>query len=211
VSPRQGADPDLSLIELVIVDGNNLLHAVRGSGDQGATAWLLPRLAEGLPEGVHALVVLDGHPTPGLSDRRPAAPGVTVRHAGSVSADDVIVGLLEGRPYAERARSLVVSDDRGLRDRARHAGAPSRPVDWLVRRMGGGPGRGGPPGRAGPGAVPGTGRPIGIGQGKPPPGPRGRDPRTDAPGGAREGWRPGRSATRKRGPAHRAPRRRPPG
>ena len=220
MSPRRAGDPDLSLVELVIVDGNNLLHALRGSGDQGATAWLLPRLAGGLPEGVRALVVLDGHPTPGLSDRRPAARGVSVRHSGSLSADDVIIGLLEARPYAERVRSLVISDDRRLRERAVRAGAPSRPVAWLVRWLSRPADRSGPAGGpptpaagsdAGPGGgrAPLEGRPVGIGQGRPPPLPGRRgDGRGDRPGEEPAAWRPGRSATRKRGPARRAPRHR---
>ncbi|CAN5838759.1 hypothetical protein BH23CHL8_BH23CHL8_15820 [soil metagenome] len=200
MSPRQSTDPDLALMELIIVDGNNLLHAVRGSGDQGAMAWLLPRLADRLPAGLRVMVVLDGHPTPGLSDRRPAARGVTVRHSGSVSADDLIVGLLETRPYAERVRSLVISNDRALRDRARHAGAPSRPVDWLVRWISGLPSV----------SHAAAERPIGIGQGRPPPDPAGRSRQQGRSADEdRPAWRPGRSATRKRGPSFRPQKRRP--
>ena len=200
MSPRPRADAELDHVELVLVDGNNLLHAVRGSHDRGGMAWLLPRLADRLPVGIRVIVVVDGHPSPGLSDRRPVARGVTVRHSGSASADDVIVGLLETRPYAERVRSLVISSDRELRDRARRAGVPSRPVDWLVRTISGLPSV-----PAGP--APG---PVGIGRGRAPLRPAGPSPRPRGPLEAeREAWRPGRSATRTRGPAHRAPRRRP--
>jgi hypothetical protein len=201
VAPRPGeadgtrADPDLQLVELVVIDGDNLLHAVRGSRDAGGVAWLLPRLRTWRPPDLSVIVALDGHADRGLGDRRPIAPGISVRHAGARSADDLIVSLVESRPYADRARTVVVTDDGRLRDRVRHAGAISRPVAWLVDRLGGrGP-------AAGDEARPGAG----IGRTRPP------HARTEvddhAPEEDARPWQPGRGATRKRGNPKRAPHR----
>ena len=56
------SDADLELVDHVIIDGDNLLHAVRGSRDAGGVAWLLPRLRAWLPSAplaaaVHLLVM----------------------------------------------------------------------------------------------------------------------------------------------------------
>src|SRR4029079_610813 len=80
-------DPDLDLVELIVVDGDNLLHAVRGSRDAGGVAWLLPRLRAWRPPDISIIVALDGHADRGLGDKRPIAPGISVRHAGMRSAD----------------------------------------------------------------------------------------------------------------------------
>ena len=53
-------DPDLELVELVVIDGDNVLHAVRGSRDAGGVAWLLPRLRMWRPSGLSIIVALDG-------------------------------------------------------------------------------------------------------------------------------------------------------
>jgi hypothetical protein len=189
------SDADLDLVELVIIDGDNLLHAVRGSRDAGGVAWLLPRLRAWRPPDLSIIVALDGHADRGLGDRRPLAPGISVRHGGMRSADDLIVSLVETRPYAERARTVVVTDDGQLRDRIRHAGATSKRVAWLVDRLSG----------RGPVAGPETGPQASIG----------RRPSTRTGPAADESrseedprpWQPGRGATRKRGNPKRAPHR----
>jgi hypothetical protein len=134
---RARPDAGLDLVELVLIDGDNLLHAVRGTRDAGGVAWLLPRLRAWRPADVTIIVVLDGPADRGLGDRRPIAPGISVRHAGARSADDVIVSIVEARPYADRARTVVVTDDARLRDRVRHAGGIGRRVAWLTARMAG--------------------------------------------------------------------------
>jgi hypothetical protein len=196
--PRSGGpagDADLELVELVIVDGDNLLHAVRGSRDAGGVAWLLPRLRAWKPTGISVIVALDGHADRGLGTKRPIAPGISVRHAGVRTADDLIVSLVETRPYAERARTVVVTDDGRLRDRVRHAGATSRRVAWLVDRLSGrGPASGT---RASPEA--------GIGRRAPS---RSEPAAGDGPDEDRvRPWQPGRGATRKRGNPRRTPHR----
>jgi hypothetical protein len=118
--------------ELVLIDGDNLLHRVRGMRDEAGLRWLLPRLRAWLPQGSRALVMLDGQPDPGESLRRRVATGVEFQHSGSVDADTRLVQTLAARPYAERARTVVVTDDRQLGDRVRQAGGLVRRLDWLT-------------------------------------------------------------------------------
>jgi hypothetical protein len=180
-----GRDNGLDGIELVLVDGDNLLHDVRGTRDEGGVAWLLPRLSEWRPEGVRIVVSLDGHPAPGESSRRRVTRGIEFHHSRSRSADDMLVGLLASRSFVDRPRTVVITRDRGLQARARGAGGQTRSVDWLMRQIN-------DPGHQGSGT-----KPVGIGAGKPPakrhfdpPHPNEED---------RQGWQPGRGATRKRG------------
>jgi len=181
----------MEAIDLLLVDGDNLLHDVRGSRDEGAVAWLLPRLAAWRAAETRIVLALDGHPAPGIATRPRIVQGIEVRHSGSRSADDLIVSLLEGMPFGERARAVIVTRDRTLRARARAAGGLTRSVEWLMEQLASGrPGGGGSP------------PPVGIGQGRP------RTVRSDVatpatparngPDGG-EGWQPGRGATRKRG------------
>ena len=178
---------DLDDIELLLVDGDNLLHDVRGSRDEGGVAWLLPRLRGWRPDGVHIIVALDGHAPPGEARRKRATRGIDFHHSGSRSADDLLIDLVKAQPYAGRARTAVVTRDRGLQDRARRSGAATRSVDWLMRQV------------AGTGSSGGTEpkKRVGIGQGKPPP-KRHFEPLE--PGAEdRAAWQPGRGATRKKG------------
>lgn len=119
----------------MLVDGDNLLHRVRGMRDEAGVAWLLPRLAAWRPAGVQVTVVLDGASDPGSPRRQRAAPGITWEHSGRVDADTSIVEQARARPYADRARTVVVTDDRGLADRARHVGVLVRRLDWLVEQL----------------------------------------------------------------------------
>jgi hypothetical protein len=180
-------DPSLDELDLLLIDGDNLLHDVRGSRDEGGVAWLLPRLRGWRPDGVHIIVGLDGHPAQGEARRSRAVKGIEFHHSGSHSADDMLIRLLKARPWAGRSRTAVVTHDRGLQDRARRAGGATRSVDWLMRQVSAGPASGASP----------QAKPVGIGQGKPP---RKRhydppDPSEPEP----EAWEPGRGATRKKG------------
>lgn len=172
--------PDLAL---VLIDGDNLLHRVRGMRDEAGVAWLLPRLVAWRPPGVQVTVVLDGVPDPGSPRRQRAASGITWEHSGRLDADTAIVEVAGARPYADRVRTVVVTDDRGLAERARHVGVLTRGVEWLVEQLnrppipgpagtGGrptvppGPQRGGPQG-GGPRGGPQRGGPRGGPQGDP--------------------------------------------
>jgi hypothetical protein len=186
--------------ELLLIDGDNLLHRVRGSRDEAGLRWLLPRLRAWLPEGAHIVVMLDGHPDPGDALRRRVAPGIEFQHSGNVTGDTALLAILAARPYADRARTLLVTDDRGLTDRARHGGGLTRRLDWLtvqLARATGLPSAGGPggPGGSGGGRSGGSGPPVGVGRGR-------SVRRSEAPPESsddRPAWRPGRGATRKVG------------
>lgn len=184
-----GGEASLDEIELLLVDGDNLLHDVRGSRDESGVAWLLPRLSRWRPDGLRIVVALDGHAALGEPSRRRVTRGIEFHHSGSRSADDLLIELLSSQPYAGRARTAVVTRDRGLADRARRAGGWTRSVDWLKERLNAAP-------------VPGSGNSaprssVGIGQGKPP---RRRPSGPPEPGAEMpEPWQPGRGATRKRG------------
>jgi predicted RNA-binding protein with PIN domain len=189
-------DLDPGDLELLLIDGDNLLHAVRGRRDQGGTAWLLPRLARWRPGGLRVVVVLDGHPAPG-EPLRQRAHGVEILHAGSRSADDVIVERLSERPYAERTQTAVVTRDRALRERVAATRGQTRSTDWLLRQLNTAQRPVDKPG--------GDQAPVGIGRGRVA-GPAPGGP-ADLESTGRTPWRPGRGATRKRGNPSRGARR----
>jgi hypothetical protein len=126
-----------------------------------------------------------------------------------VDADTAIVSRAGAQPYADRARTVVVTDDRGLTERVRHVGALTRRLDWLVDQLNhptvpgatrAGTSAAGQP--LGPGS---TRRAVGIGAGKPPRVARTATPVERDAEGVREPWKPGRGATAKRGNARRPP------
>ena len=169
-------------IDVLLIDGNNLLHRVSGSADPTAQRTLIPRLRNALPSSVATILMLDGRADPGTTHKQRISKGFEVRHSGAASADDSIVWLVQDIVHANRASVMVVSDDRALRDRARQLGALTERLDWLERLIGQPSSRGG-----------------GIGAGPlPVDKPESEDDR--AP------WRPGRHATKKRGNPRRAPR-----
>lgn len=179
-------------LDLLLIDGDNLLHDVRGIRDEGGVAWLLPRLSGWRPEHLRIVVGLDGHPPQGEGSRTRVTRGIEFHHSRSRSADDMLLDLLTAQPYADRSRTAIVTRDRGLQARASRAGGATRSVDWLMQQV-----------AAGPAASGSTTRPIGIGQGKPP-----RSHHLDADDSAeddRVGWQPGRGATRKKGNPRRSP------
>jgi hypothetical protein len=129
----QAPVPDL---ELLVIDGDNLLHRVRGMRDDAGLHWLLPRLRAWRPAGVQVLLMLDGSPGPGMGRRQQAAPGIQMQHSGRLDADTAIVELVRARGYAERMRTVVVTDDRQLSDRVRYGGVLVRRLDWLIDLLG---------------------------------------------------------------------------
>jgi hypothetical protein len=131
-SPSTATRLPFAGIDLVLIDGNNLLHRQSGGTGDAAVRGLLVDLQRKLPAGVRAVVVLDGHPAPGTSRQQRISAALDVRQAGSLSADDVIVAEVTGQPWSARAGTIVVTDDRALADRSRTAGALTRRLDWLA-------------------------------------------------------------------------------
>ena len=179
-------------LDLLLIDGDNLLHDVRGSRDEGGVAWLLPRLSGWRPPDLRIVIGLDGHPPPGETSRKKATRGIEFHHAGRRSADDILIDLLRAQPYAGRSRTAVVTRDRGLQARATRAGGQTRSVDWLMRQLAG------PSKRGSQGS-----KPVGVGQGQPTAQPHYDPFAPDADDGSP--WQPGRGATKKKGNPKRNP------
>ncbi len=200
-------------VAVLLVDGNNLLHAVAGNAGPASLRGLLPRLAAAVPPDVDTLVVLDGPPDPGGPARVRIRRGLTIRHAGRIGADAVLVAVVEERTFADRAGTLVVTNDVALGDEVRRIGGRVRPVRWLQERLDEPPvvrppgaSIGGPrPGRARQGMVNGRASTGRSGAGGPrTAGEAGAAAETDGTDdrerdAARPSWAPGRGATRKRG------------
>lgn len=124
----------------VLIDGNNLLFAAQDTGDpdhvigRSGLCNALGAWARRKNERVH--VVFDGPaPSAGLAEQIGHA-AIRVSYSGAgVSADDVIVGILDSDSAARRL--LVVSSDREIRAAARRRRARDIRSDefWVrVRR-----------------------------------------------------------------------------
>jgi len=122
-------------VDRLVVDGTNVLHALRRSADPLPAAALIGRLRAMVPAGVAVVVVLDGSPEHGLVSRRIAA-GVEIRYSGRSTADDLIIRLAE-RDFAEEAAGLlVVTDDHGLANAVRRVGGRTVRNNWLIDMLG---------------------------------------------------------------------------
>jgi hypothetical protein len=222
-------------IDRLVVDGTNVLHALRRSPAPLPPTALIGRLRAIVPPGVKVVVVLDGSPEQGLVSRR-VASGVEVRYSGRSTADEVIIGLAEHEFASARADLLVVTDDIELGATIRRAGGRTVRNGWLIDRLGrqrlSSPSAGGayppapppaygssPPrsgirtstgrGADGPGATgPDATSPRSVDRGSAGPGAIGRLGSVDhTPEPDDEGprWSPGRGATKKRGNGRRRP------
>jgi len=190
-APRSAASP-LDGIEHLVVDGTNLLFRL-GRGVAAPPAAAIGRLRAAVPAAIAIDLVFDGigH---GVHGR--VAQGMQVRYSGRRPADETIVELAEagartpgGAPEAA-GRVLVVTDDRDLRARLLARGVRTVPLAWLTNRLD-------MPRLSSPAA---GNRRAAIGAG--PPDVAGDDP------GDRPGWKAGRGATTKTGPAHKVARHR---
>jgi hypothetical protein len=179
-------DP-LEGIDRLLVDGTNLLHAMRRGADPAPASTLIGRLRAVVPPEVGIEIVLDGPPDPGSGNVR-AASGLVVRYAGRISADALLIRLVTeaGQVSLQAAMGiLVVTDDGALGTELRRRGATTVRTPWLLRRL--------------DRTVRATGAPS-IGRPKPtrPPSAAVPDRDADAAGDSRR-WAPGRGATAKRG------------
>ena len=172
------AERGLDGIEVLLIDGNNLLHRVKGTADPAAQRTLIPRLRGAIPTTIATVMMLDGYADSGTSRVEKVGKGFEIRHSGSMTADDAILRLIDGHAPSGRSEITVVTDDRGLTEKARHLGALTERLSWLEQLIGL------PPGKA-----------TGIGAGKPP----AKGPPTPPRDEDREPWKPGRGATKKRG------------
>ena len=116
----------------ILVDGNNLLHRLPGPSRSRAEVRRLV-LETTRHERIAIMVVFDG-PPPAGSPSEESLGSVKVVYAGRAVADDVIIGRL---PTGRAARQwVVVTDDRGLAERARRRGAAVRGLaEWQRRRQ----------------------------------------------------------------------------
>ncbi len=115
----------------LLLDGNNLLHRLpRSSRSRSEVRRLV--LEATRHERMAVVVVFDGPPPTG-SPAEEALGAVTVFWSGAVSADDTIISRI---PAGSGARQwTVITDDRGLADRARQLGASVRRLsEWRQRR-----------------------------------------------------------------------------
>jgi hypothetical protein len=208
-------------IERLVVDGTNVLHALRRSPSPLPAAALIGRLRSIVPPGVSVILVLDGSPEQGLVSRH-VASGVEIRYAGRFTADEIIARLVEHEFAASSEGTLVVTDDIGLANIVRRTGARTTRNGWLLDRLDrqrlSAPSAGrpstpppGPPPARGTGTSP-AGRNAGRSfSGRPP-----ASSPTSAGAGSGAGaaaeadaegprWSPGRGATRKIGNGRRRP------
>ena len=185
-------------ITRLVVDGTNVLFALRRSPEPLPPAALIGRLRAMVPPGVSITVVLDGSPEHGLVARH-VASGVEVRYSGRSTADELIAHLL-GEPRAENSGTLVVTDDIELSTAVRRSGGRVARDGWLIRRLE--RQRLSAPATGRPGLVPAPATSIGQGTA---PGAYGSQTAGEGPADEPPRWSPGRGATRKRGPSHRRP------
>ena len=118
-------------IEVLLIDGNNLLHRLSGSAGDGAQRGLLPRLATVIPAHINTTVMLDGHAAMGSGRVQKIRNGLELRHAGSHTADDALFNMVRDTPVGSRAMTTVVTDDRALTERIRHLGGHTLRLAWL--------------------------------------------------------------------------------
>jgi hypothetical protein len=180
-------------VSQLLVDGNNLLHAVSRGPERQPPAALIGRIRGAVPPDTKIVLVFDGPPERGVRGER-IAGGLTVHYSGRYSADTILVTLVEDAALMSGSATatdsiLVVTDDRALRIALRQRGARTAGTAWLIGRLD---------------------RPrlssSGIGNARPPAPPRipQQVPGEETDEAPR--WNPGRGATTKRGNGKRRPR-----
>ena len=188
---KPSADP-LAGTDRLLIDGSNLLHALRRDGAGAPPAALIGRLRGVVPATVAIELVLDGPPEPGMYGAR-VASGLIVRHGGRRTGDDVLLRLVDeartGNGRETLDNILVVTDDRQLRAALGARGVRTAGTRWLLGRL-----------ERGRLSAPSTGNARGPApfRGQSRDGPESDD--DDRPG-----WRPGRGATTKHGNPKRRP------
>lgn len=119
--------------DILLIDGNNLLHRTHGAVSAGAQRALLAQLTVGLP-GVRKVVIFDGHRSTFEGPIERSTGELELRYAGD--ADEALIRLIGEVPWQRRGWTVLVTDDRALTERARSAGARTRRLDWLIELLG---------------------------------------------------------------------------
>src|SRR6185312_5888338 len=91
-APTPARDPLIG-VERLLLDGNNLLHAISVGPAAAPQAALIGRLRAVIPPDIRIEIVFDGPPDKGLHGTR-LAHGLTVRHAGRLTADALLLRLV---------------------------------------------------------------------------------------------------------------------
>ncbi|MEO6350979.1 MAG: hypothetical protein ABIP53_10045 [Candidatus Limnocylindrales bacterium] len=165
---------DFEGTEVLLIDGNNLLHRVSGSVEPGAQRLLIARIRAAVPASLATVMMLDGYAAAGTARKQQVSKGFEIRHAGSITADDALLRIIHDTPIHDRHELIIVTDDRPLADRARGMGARTQRLQWLEAILN----------------APQPRPSAGIGAGR---------PQASFEPVEREPWTPGRGATRKRG------------
>jgi predicted RNA-binding protein with PIN domain len=135
--PQPDRDP-LAATRRLLVDGNNLLHALSRTPEAAPAAALVGRLRGAIPAGTTIELVFDGPVERGLRNER-IASGVKVHYSGPRTADAVILAVIDNVRALDGADGtatlLVVTDDRELRHGSRLRGARTAGSAWLIGRL----------------------------------------------------------------------------
>ena len=114
----------------ILLDGNNLLHRLPASARSRSAVRALV-LDATRHERMSVVVVFDGPPLRGAPAEETLGRVVVV-YSGARTADETIVGRIPGGRAARQW--VVVTDDRGLAERARLLGASTRTLgEWMAR------------------------------------------------------------------------------
>ena len=115
----------------IAIDGNNLLHSLpKGERTRSEVRRRVLEIVRS--EGLQVTLVFDGPPSSGVPETEHLGL-LTVRYAGSVSADAVLLDLIPEGDHA--ARWIVVSDDRELCAKVRSRGGKVRSLaNWRGRK-----------------------------------------------------------------------------
>jgi predicted RNA-binding protein with PIN domain len=192
--PQPDRDP-LAATQRLLIDGNNLLHALSRTPEAAPAAALVGRLRGAIPASTTIELVFDGPVERGLRNER-IASGVMVHYSGPRTADAVILAVIDNVRALDGADGtgtlLVVTDDRELRHGSRLRGARTAGSAWLIGRL--------DRGRL---SSPSIGNPRPAQPARPVPASTSSD--GDPEEMDRPGWATGRGATTKRGNPRRAP------
>jgi len=108
----------MMLVVPVLVDGNNVMHALADAGVDAGRSMLCELLIRyGARRDVAVGVVFDGSPPRPDEAKRIADPHISIRYSGGRTADEVLADLIRASS-APRALT-VVSSDRGVQRQAR--------------------------------------------------------------------------------------------